>query len=332
MEPFHTDPQDGIDEHFLYYRQSFGFKSDDADGYNRLGVWLGRQGKMDEAVVSFRRAIRINPDHAAAYHNLGSTFSAQGKFREALISYEHASRLRPANHTTRHMIAALSGKRPKSPSSQFVVALFDQYAADFDRHLTGSLAYQTPAKLRQAMDVILGAEIRFRNAIDLGCGTGLSGMEFKGVAERLTGIDLSPNMVGKAREKKIYDILQIGDICGFLNRSDEEYDLFIAIDVFVYVGDLQTVFPAVRKRALRGAVFILSTESCEGHGYTLRKTGRYAHSRPYIQSLAGDHGFSVAGCKRTRLRKERRRWIMGDLFVLQDGCPAASCLARHRDY
>lgn len=54
------------------------------------------------------------------------------------------------------------------------------------------------------------------------------------------------------------------DIREFLTETRELYDLFIAIDVFAYLGDLQDIFQAVRKRALPGAIFLFSTESCKG--------------------------------------------------------------------
>jgi predicted TPR repeat methyltransferase len=317
MAPFDSDIKDMPNDALIYYRQAFAFKADNGPAHNRLGIWLSRQGKLDEAAVAFRRALFLNPDFAAAHRNLGNTFSAQGKTHEALACFREATRLNPEDYTARHMVTALSGDKPKSPPGQFVIGLFNQYAACLDNHLVRGLGYQVPAKLRRALDVCLRVETPFRNAVDLGCGTGLSGLEFLKITERLSGVDLSPHMVEKARQKNIYDVLHVHDIYEFLTETKEQYDLFIAIDVFVYLGDLLGIFHAVRKRALPGAIFLFSTESWKGDSYTLRETGRYAHSRHYIAVLARENNFELVRYDKTGIRKEKRQWIKGNLFILR---------------
>jgi len=42
-----------------------------------------------------------------------------------------------------------------------------------------------------------------------------------------------------------------------------------------------------------------------------------AHSRPYIQPLAKEHGFVVELCQSAGIRKEQGQWIMGDVFILK---------------
>jgi predicted TPR repeat methyltransferase len=55
----------------------------------------------------------------------------------------------------------------------------------------------------------------------------------------------------------------------------------------------------------------------ESTGYQLQKTGRFAYSRDYIHNIAADGGWSLVTEKKTRLRKERERWIDGDLWILR---------------
>jgi predicted TPR repeat methyltransferase len=317
MAPCDSDIRGTPQNALIYYRQAFAFKADNGPAHNRLGIWLSRQGKLDEAAVAFRHALIVNPDFAAAHRNLGNIFSAQGKHQEALACFHEASRLNPEDLTAKYLVSALSGDRPQSPPSQFVIGLFDQYAACFDRQLVKSLGYQVPSKLRRALDECLRVETPFRNAVDLGCGTGLSGLAFLKITERLSGVDLSPQMVDKARQKNIYDVLHVLDINRFLMETSELYDLFIAIDVFVYLGDLRDIFQAVRKRALPGAIFLFSTESCKEGSYTLRDTGRYAHNSQYIAALVRENDFDLVKCEETGIRKEKREWIMGDMFILR---------------
>ena len=323
MAPFIRDPRGDPEEPLVHYRQIYAIKSSDADEFNRLGILLYSQGRLEEAAAAFERVLTINPDHAEACHNLGNTLSTQGKPRAALAAFKKASRLNPENLTARHMVAALSGQRPRSSPRQFVTTLFDQYAHNFDRHVAGRLGCQIAAKLRRILDACLHPGISFRNVLDLGCGTGLSGKEFHDVSHCLTGVDLSAKMIEKAKDKNIYDRLLESDICEYLERSLENFDLFIAADVFVYVGDLVAIFKGIRQRTLPGAFVIFSTESCTGRDYILRKSGRYAHSRSYIMELTKGFGFTVLAYGKTALRWEKDRWIAGNIFVLRDGC----CLA-----
>ena len=61
----------------------------------------------------------------------------------------------------------------------------------------------------------------------------------------------------------------------------------------------------------------LCKESCEGSGYVLRSSGRFAHSRSYLEGLAKAHGFAIELNRNIGIRKERGEWIMGDIFALR---------------
>lgn len=176
-------------------------------------------------MAAFRRALALDPAHPAAYHNLGNTLSHQGKLAEAIWAYQQALFFAPENATARHMLAALTGQAAESAPKCFVRKLFDQYAPNFDQHITGKLGYDVPRALRLAATEVWRKGQQFDNVIDLGCGTGLAGQEFRAFAIRQTGIDISPEMVEKARQKNIYDALLVGDIEEFLRKGSEEFDL-----------------------------------------------------------------------------------------------------------
>ena len=66
--------------------------------------------------------------------------------------------------------------------------------------------------------------------------------------------------------KKCYDKLFIGDVedifCTIKRPNIHKYDLVIACDVFVYIGDLRSVFDSVRKNLCEeNGLFAFSTES-----------------------------------------------------------------------
>jgi predicted TPR repeat methyltransferase len=162
------------------------------------------------------------------------------------------------------------------------------------------------------------AERRYQHGLDLGCGTGLSGLAFRALAARLTGVDLSAKMLEKARSKNVYDTLRQDDIVAFLKGTEDTFDLFIATDVFIYLGDLVPVFTGVRERAAKPAYLAFSIERAdEGRDYELRTTGRYAQSVGYIRRLAAELGFMVVTNEERNIRREQGQWIEGNIFILK---------------
>jgi predicted TPR repeat methyltransferase len=129
--------------------------------------------------------------------------------------------------------------------------------------------------------------------MDLGCGTGQCGEAVRPLASFLTGVDLSPRMIAKARERKIYDSLIVGSIDDALEGRDGSFDLIIAGDVFIYVGDLSRVFAGCARALPSGGLVAFSIESTEGDAYRLCPTGRYAHSETYIDTIARASGLSL---------------------------------------
>ena len=151
----------------------------------------------------------------------------------------------------------------------------------------------------------------------MGCGTGLSGEPFVSVVDRLTGVDLSPKMIEKSKEKKIYDALYENDILEFLTESSEKFDLIIAADVLIYLGDPAPLFQKLQNIVERQAIFVLSTENCDKGDYHIRQTGRYAHNNVFIESVAKKMEFELLLRESVGLRKEKEEWMDGDIFVFK---------------
>jgi len=101
-----------------------------------------------------------------------------------------------------------------------------------------------------------------------------------------------------------------------LSSSQEKYDLFISLDVLIYIGDVKSIFNEVRNCCNKNAFFIFSVETQEEDGYSLLKSARYAHSENYILNITSD-GFKVVESQDVRLRKEGSSWIDGKIFILQ---------------
>ncbi|MBI9082838.1 MAG: tetratricopeptide repeat protein [Desulfobacterales bacterium] len=286
-----------------------------------LGNLLFSHGQADEAISALEKAIALAPHDTYALSTLAHKLHKLGRLREATAAYARMVAVNPDHPTAGHMLAALTGHQAEKAPTAYVKTTFDLMAERFEDHLVDELAYAAPALLRGVLDEAAGTATRFDHTLDMGCGTGLSGLAFGDITQRLTGIDLSPAMLAKAREKGVYAELVETDIVDFLDRAETAFDLFIAVDVMVYLGNLEPVFAAVRRRARPGAYWVFSTERCTTADFTLTHSGRYAHSRRYIEHLASGQGFGVALHRRDNLRREGENWVNGHLFVLRVSDP-----------
>lgn len=296
----------------------------DEPGYRvNLGYALIEVGELDAAVATLRRALELDPESIGALGNLGKALRAMGETAAAVDCYRQVAQRGDADLAAkaRHMVASLTGETTAAAPDAYVRDLFDYYAPKFDSHLAGRLGYDIPALLRRIMEQYLPPGGRFADVLDLGCGTGLAGVHFRDVSGSVTGVDLSPAMIELARGKGVYETLEVGDAVDRLGSMARPFDLFIATDMVVYVGDLQPLFQAVKARAKPDFRFAFSTESHDGEGFVLRESGRYAHGRRYIEDLARCHDLAVLHRESAGIRKEEDAWIMGDVFVLS-GRPA----------
>ena len=183
------------------------------------------------------------------------------------------------------------------------------------KSLLEKLDYKLPFIVKQLILEANPTKEKFDKAVDLGCGTGLSGNDLKDISNKLTGIDISENMISKAKELDLYDNLIVGDIVETLNTSKENFDLFIALDVLIYIGELESFIRAVRQRCNKDALFVFSVE-IQDKGFSLLKNARYAHSHSYILETSNNI-FELIKSKNIKLRKEGGEWIKGKVYVLR---------------
>ena len=134
----------------------------------------------------------------------------------------------------------------------------------------------------------------------------------------MTGVDLSRKMVARAEELGLYDRLIVGDLLEPMSAEEGCYDLILAADVFVYLGKLDDVVRSCTLSLRQGGVLSFSVEFLqEGDvDYILHAGGRYAHTRRYIEGLAGDSHLLIHAASETVLRKEKGEDVKGIIFVL----------------
>src|SRR3954471_5288505 len=271
---------------------------------------LAELGRTAPALDLFDRAIAADPRPAAVWMYRGMALRELGRPQEAAASYREALARGGDAELLQYYLAGLQGgAAPARPPRQYVQALFDAYAGEFDTHLVQTLRYDAPEVLVQRF-----AGGQFAHALDLGCGTGLCGPLLRPLAQRLTGVDLSQNMLVKARALGVYDALHQADVVEYLRSATGTFDAVVAADVFVYVGALDEVFALLAARMAPRGRFAFTVEESSEAEVVLRESLRYAHSEAGLRRLAGEHGFTIQAIERRPVREDQRQPIPG-LFV-----------------
>ena len=304
-----------LDEAEVSYRRATVLKPDFAEAHYNLGNSSKVLGKLDVAEVSYRQSIMLRPDYSEAHYNLANTLKEAGRLREAELSYRDVITLRPDSSSAKHMLAALTGETTKIAPRDYVEGLFDSYAAKFESSLVNNLEYKIPKVIANMILKDNGSNT-LGSIIDLGCGTGLFGMEIRKFCEHLEGIDLAGKMIDEAIKKNIYDALNKQDIITFLSNASLNFDYFISTDVFIYMGDLTDVFRLIKSRNRSGGKFAFSTEDYDGDSFFLEQSGRYSHSKNYINTLCQRFGYKMSYFEPRLLRKEKNKYVKGVLYLL----------------
>lgn len=281
-----------------------------------------------EALARLDRALALEPELAVAWAERAEVLLLLIKFgmnrrKDAERSFRQAMALGLARDAMLYRLAAIGALGPDetvppaSPRS-YVTSHFDAYAHNFEKHLVDGLKYQAHSLLVEALASFVPASSRWADAVDLGCGTGLCGAGLRPMVGRLVGVDLAGKMLAMAQRREVYDELVLADVVEYLQEHGQAYDLAVATDVLIYIGDLEPIFGAAASALRPGGLFGFSIESSrDDDRYVLNDTLRYAHGMGYVERVARAHGLAVRQHAPAALRKEGGVAVEGRIVVIQ---------------
>jgi predicted TPR repeat methyltransferase len=272
------------------YRHVLRLRPNDARASNNLAGVYQRLQQWDEAVACLQNSLALNPNDPATHRNLGKIYQERGNHVEALRCMERVLALCPDDVEARFVLDAARGASLSRVPADYVAALYDASADLFEREME-RIGYRGPEWLRAA----LGPAPAPRSLVilDMGCGTGRIGMHFRDWAQTLIGVDLSAQMLARARQRGIYDELIQSDLLPLVQASSEKFDLILAAEVLLFLGDLEPLTRAVHGALRPGGRFAFTAELLEGPDcppYRLLPVNHFAHSRAYLQALASMTG------------------------------------------
>ena len=288
---------------------------------------LAESGDFPAAAELMEQALELAPRWTAGWFRFGEYHEKAGETDKAVAAYGKVAQLDTEGLFAAELKLAVLGaaETPEQPPSRYVEGLFDDYADRFETSLVEKLDYSVPQKLAELIGKAAEGGV-FDTIVDIGCGTGLLGVEIRAFANRLEGFDLSQNMLAKAEEKGLYDHLDQADLSlepeasGLFTPTLAQHraGLVAAADVMMYLGSLETVMPLVSALLAPSGFFAFSVEDAgEEDGFVLRESLRYAHSKSYVSELLERTGFSLIEIRKTTIRKDAGKPLSGILFLAQ---------------
>lgn len=302
-----------------HYLAALALAPHHAEAHNNLGATLQLMGRAEAAQASYRRAIAAKPGLSQPYLNLGRLLQQQGKAAEARACYAEALARGLDPEVFQHLLDAAAGASTAQAPAAYVRATFDSFARQFDRHLVDTLDYHIPELLSGAVRKLSPpAQL---DILDLGCGTGLCGDCLRDLARRLVGVDLAPKMLEVARGRGCYQELACAEIGQYLpTLARSSFDLVVAADVLIYIGDIGQVMREVARVLRPGGWFAFTIEqpsqACDS--YRLEASGRYAQSLAYVGKLARELDMAERSCQDVTIRKHGAQALPGQLLVLEN--------------
>lgn len=262
---------------------------------------------------------KIDEEALAEAYNRALALEKAGDIDAAVKAYGEVMELDPEDHGGAAVRIASMGRGetpPKAPDA-YVETLFDQHAESFEDILVEQLGYAVPVMVRQRLQELkLGP---FKRMLDLGCGTGLTGGTLRDMADDITGLDISENMIEIAHEKDLYETLYVAEAEDFLEDNDDEpFDLVTATDVLPYLGALEPLFFGTAENMVPGGLFIFSSETLldgDGRPYIVGPHQRFLHSEAYVRARLADTGFEVVEVTDINVRMQDGNPSPGHLVI-----------------
>ncbi|HAQ03819.1 MAG: class I SAM-dependent DNA methyltransferase [Acidimicrobiales bacterium] len=130
------------------------------------------------------------------------------------------------------------------------LAHYEAWADTYDEEITEN-NYAQPSRCASALAQF--STIDEINVLDIGCGSGLSGLALNDFGfKNIDGCDFSPSMLEKAKSTNVYQKLFLADINEELDIEEETYDAVCAVGVLA--------FAHVRTEALRQMLRVVKSK------------------------------------------------------------------------
>jgi predicted TPR repeat methyltransferase len=287
-----------------------------------LGLRHFQLGNLKDAMFRLKIALRFDPNNAKAWYILGRLYLAEGNNAEAKTALKKSLTLKP-NEESAYMLALVGGKKtpeadlPKTIPMSLALEYFDDVAPSFTKDQLDTYGYRGHTLLCNAIRAFLVPGRLDHDILELGVGTGLCGPLMRDVSVRITGVDISENMLAEAiklenaQGDKIYDALVKRDLKEFLrDAASDNYDVVMAAGVLSYLGDVGEVFAQSSRVLKKGGLFAFTADIFDGQGVHFdTEQARFGFAKAYLQELAAKSGLTEMKFEEVTAYPGQRAWL-----------------------
>jgi SAM-dependent methyltransferase len=175
---------------------------------------------------------------------------------------------------------------------QEIKRIYSAFSISYDREVKRDLHYT--AYLRLPELVISHLDSAAPEILDLGCGTGLSSLLFFKAGCRVTGIDGTRAMIGRAGRLP-YRKLICQDLEKSLRVKDLSFDAAVMIGVMEYINDPAALLTRLRRKLRRGGVFGLTVPQ---RSSLYSESGLRSYYKKEMEPTMAGAGYRIIECER----------------------------------
>lgn len=331
------------------YKRALGVDKDFLNAHHNLALVLHEENRLTEALEHLRSVIILDSNHTSSLYNLAIILEETGDYSEAAGLYfnllSQNKEIPDLNFRIQNTLTFLAkgDKKDKKQALSFakgwvknfpdsVVAVYT-HASLTGEKVTPELSQKYAEVLYDAFALSYDAKMQklevgvlkkmgeflhqktFKNVLDLGCGTG-NLVSYLEKANSLTGVDISKNMLLKAKEKEAYTRLVHQDILSFLEEDDVSYDLVVASDVTGYFSNMELFLKRVYEHLTKEGTFLFTIELGDSQlDEALLENARFVYKESFVTNLLLKTGFSIQTKEEIQLRKEGDGMAQGILYA-----------------
>jgi len=243
---------------------------------NALGMLQLNTGDLQASRQTFENAILALPENPTAHQNLSLVLLAEGRAEDAVNAFSRGLiPLEPVDFEANYQ------------DHQHLGEIYNGLADGYDNNdLQRTWGPQTAHVISTAL-----GQGKLGDVLDLCCGTGSVGAAISEKADHISGVDISPGMLEKARARGIYDQLICGDIGSALRSIDRSFSVVTCSVALYHWANLTPFFDAVASVLLPNGHLIFSVDPANDEMDIGQSTPReYAHSRAYIRRETASAG------------------------------------------
>lgn len=317
---------DRMEEAEKALRNAVTINKEHAEAWHNMGLLYLFTGHLHAAGDAFETCLDLGTKRWGDPVWHARVLCAIGRHDRALSQMELHLERNPDDPVARHQIAAIKGEVVERASDGYVKKHFDSFADSFNEVL-GRLEYRAPEMVADVVNRLMEGRDPIGDVVDLGCGTGLCGPLIRQHCKVLTGMDLSEGMLRKAAELKqddgsrIYDHLVEAELVTFLNEAPRDcFGMATCVDTLCYFGPLDEMMRELQPALRPGGIMIATVErsdDLDGPGYEIDQSGRYSHTKPYLEQTADAAGLNFISAEEVILRKELGKDVNGYVFVVE---------------